>query len=425
MVAEHTAGQDTPLDEKERFLLDAYRVQGPAGAENAARHLQSLDGIAAPQRRMYSIPELGLLPLPEYLFEREIVAGGFNLLYGASGCGKSFISTHIAMEVATRTRRKVIYVAAEGASGYFNRVNAWLKHHKQPGANVVFDIEPLPLRDDNAVKSAIDSFNPLDPVLIVIDTLSRCMAGLDENSPLGMGVAVNACAAIQRRTGAAILVVHHTGKNGDSSRGHTSLHGAADSVVYVVNDDGLITVSCAKSKDSKPFADRYLRLVEVDLGSGRSSCVALPSDRVILKGAPLSPAQKKVLETLALEAFVETGAKAQSLQSQLGVSERSIYRTLSALMRDGYVRQATKGDPYFIEPKGLAAIQLPPLPTTANVSFGSSTLVPTAATATTSLEVAVSVSRGGGKNGDHSEYGTELETTLPHFSDVFGKGRRS
>jgi hypothetical protein len=63
-------------------------------------------------------------------------------------------------------------------------------------------------------------------VLIVIDTLSRALAGGDENSPKDMGGIVNATAHIQ--TGSHVLWVHHMPHDGDRMRGHGALLGAMD-----------------------------------------------------------------------------------------------------------------------------------------------------------------------------------------------------
>ena len=49
---------------------------------------------------------------------------------------------------------------------------------------------------------------------MVIDTLARTSAGLEENSAKDMGVYINNCYKIRdaaREGGATVLVVHHTG----------------------------------------------------------------------------------------------------------------------------------------------------------------------------------------------------------------------
>lgn len=329
-------------------------------------------------RRLFTFGDLGTFPDPSWLIPGEIPERGLTMLYGASGSGKSFAALDYALRVAV-TGRQVVYIAAEGVGGYYGRATAWVNHHNYSGDGLLFDLEPLRLSDNHEVGGFIDGIVPHQPALVIIDTLARCMIGLDENSSRDMGIAVEACGAIIRRTGAAVMVVHHTGKSGASERGSSALFGACDSVISLSNEDGIIALACAKSKDSKPFDTRFLRMIEVEVTQERTSCVLVPADRVNMKGAPLSPTQKKILETLALETFVDVGARAAVLQRATGIADTSLYRALGALMRSGYVRQAEKGDPYYIEARGHEAIApknevLPPFPNDPQESHGSTTL---------------------------------------------------
>jgi uncharacterized protein YjhX (UPF0386 family) len=153
---------------------------------------------------------------------------------------------------------------------------------------------------------------------------------------------------IRQETDAAIAIVHHTGKAG-SYRGSSALYGSVESWIDVSNDDGLITVSCGKSKDAEPFPPRYLRMVP-----SADSVVLLPADQVDQRNAPLSEGQRKILETLALDIFRDAGAKRSEIVSASGINERTIFRILSRMKRDRLINQSKKGDPYFISDEGLA-----------------------------------------------------------------------
>ena len=83
----------------------------------------------------------------------------------------------------------------------------------------------------------------------------------------------------------------------------------------------------------------------------------LPANRVQQTASdPLSQQQKQVLEALALETFVNTGARYSSLREVVNMPNSTLYRVLSNLIRRDYVRQAAKGDPYTITGAGLKAI---------------------------------------------------------------------
>ena len=71
-------------------------------------------------------------------------------------------------------------------------------------------------------------------VWIVVDTLSRALAGGDENSPVDMGRIVVAADRIRAETGAHFTYVHHTGKDAArGARGHSLLRAATDTEIEV------------------------------------------------------------------------------------------------------------------------------------------------------------------------------------------------
>jgi predicted transcriptional regulator len=157
---------------------------------------------------------------------------------------------------------------------------------------------------------------------------------------------------IRQETGAAITIVHHTGKSGSGYRGSSVLYGSVESWIDVSNDDGLITVACGKSKDAKPFPPRYLRMMEVG-----DSVVLLPADQVSQRGSSLTEGQRKTLETLALDIFTGPGAKRSELVGATGMPEPTMYKILSRLKRLGFINQGKRGDPYFISDEGMSAIR--------------------------------------------------------------------
>src|SRR5205823_3430681 len=77
------------------------------------------------------------------------------------------------------------------------------------------------------VDRLIASIRPLQPALIVVDTLTDTSAGLDENSS-DMRQVYNALRTIQVEFGCAVLTLVHTGWDGKRERGHSSIRGMAD-----------------------------------------------------------------------------------------------------------------------------------------------------------------------------------------------------
>lgn len=54
--------------------------------------------------------------------------------------------------------------------------------------------------------------------LIILDTLARCFGNSDENTARDMGAFIQGCDAIRYHTCAAMMIVHHSGK--DQERAH-------------------------------------------------------------------------------------------------------------------------------------------------------------------------------------------------------------
>lgn len=325
-------------------------VDGSAAAPIIAPMTRT--GVSAPRFVLYHLGDLARIPPVEWLIPHEVPAGLFTVLCGPSEAGKSFLGIHYAMTIARmHPGRLVVYVAPEGGSGYLKRCEAWLAQHggKQP-QNLVFVLRSVPILDAMAVAEFIATIRHHNPVFVILDTLARCIVGGDENSAKDVGVFVLGCDTIRQETGAAVMVVHHTGKAG-GYRGSSALFGAADSWIDFANDDGFITVSCGKAKDWRPFEPRYLRMVEQ-----AESVVLLPADKVG-KQSGLTEGQRKVLETLALDVFQGPGAKQTQIANATGINEKTLYRILSRLKREEMISQGRRGDPYTITRSGMDAIK--------------------------------------------------------------------
>lgn len=313
-----------------------------------------------PRYQLLHAAALADLPPVTWLIKDEVAAGQFNLFYGPSGGGKSFVALDWALQIAQTA--PVVYVAAEDAQGYAARVLAWCKHHRKSAGHLYFVPEPVNLSDPAAVGDFITQARPLQPVFIVFDTLARCMTGADENSARDMGVVVDHIELIRHQTGAAVAPVHHSGKNGQSYRGSSALFGAAYTVIELKNDDGVITVVSEKAKNTPKFAPRRLSLIQVSTGretpdgDAETSCVLIPSEQVYTPRDALTDQQRQILEFLALDTFAECGAKSAVIQRATGMPEASLYRRLSALKRKDFIDQGQRGDPFTITDAGRQAV---------------------------------------------------------------------
>jgi hypothetical protein len=120
-----------------------------------------------------------------------------------------------------------------------------------------------------AVERLIATANSKGAKLIIIDTLSRSMPGADENSAIDMTRMISKFGEIIQETGAAIVVVHHTGKDDNKgSRGHSSLKAAADIEVEITkSNSGGHILRLTKVKDGRSDLEYPFTLREIDLGT--------------------------------------------------------------------------------------------------------------------------------------------------------------
>lgn len=341
-----------------------YSSNGTWGNELAALTAQLVQA-AAPRAHSQLLPanQVAALPPVTWLVKGELPQLGLSLLFGPTGGGKTFLALDYALRIAQQ--KPVVYVAAEGAAGYAARLLAWTHHHKQSAGQLFFVCEAVNLLNGGEVAAFIAAISPKAPALVIFDTLARCMIGGEENGSRDMGLAVAACDKIKNAIGGAALLVHHPTKAGTTERGSGALKAACDQVIRLDNIDGLLTVTCEKSKDATPFEARSLRLLPVETGrqtedgKPETSCVVIQADKVIMRGT-ITKTGRTILEALALETFKDTGGRASVLIEMSKLSSTSFYRAASALLRDGYVRQHEKGDPYYLTAEGEKQLSLLP-----------------------------------------------------------------
>jgi RecA-family ATPase len=184
----------------------------------------------------------------------------------------------------------------------------------------------------------------------VFDTLASSMAGGDENGP-DMQVAVDAARRISRKTGAAVLLVHHTGRDESrqkAERGHTSLRGAADVMFRVTAEDGALKLDNDKARDSKLLDQLLLRLLPV-----AGSCVVQPNTAGLIS-TDLTKPERAALEALAA-VTQEDGATATEWLASSQLPNGSFYRARRRLIDLGLVRRELKAKRYFLTAKGLVS----------------------------------------------------------------------
>ncbi|CAA9344163.1 MAG: hypothetical protein AVDCRST_MAG93-6800, partial [uncultured Chloroflexia bacterium] len=308
-------------------------------------------------RRWLAEDEIDQLRPPMWLIKSIIPAGEVTMVSGPGDTGKTFILLDMAKRVAQHY--PVMYIAAEDASGIRVRKRAWEVHHHSPkNGNFLMWSGVLPLFDASEVDSFIDEVRALGLRMIVIDTLSQSISGADENSNGDMRIVLEHCQRIAHETGASVVFIHHTTKNGDTFRGASALKNDSYAHLEVSRDDDLIRLECGRVKNSAPFAPRYFKLVDVatdmadEEGAAITSCVIAPADRVVA-GDTLTRNQMAMLGSLLLMTDAQGGAATTELQTASKLVGNSFYGALKRLRALGLVDKGEKRtDPLYITTAG-------------------------------------------------------------------------
>ena len=251
--------------------------------------------------------------------ENLLINGQMSVLYGPSNSGKTFFATDLSLHVALGwnwrglevDQGSVLYLAMEGSYGIRNRVVAFRDHYNV-AEKIPFSVVPVAinfLNDDiekliNTVRMASRRLGNVK--MVVVDTLSRALAGGDENGPKDMTAFVGAVDRLREAVSAHVLIVHHTGKDeAKGARGHSSLRAATDTEIEVVAGDDFSCAKVTKQRELEIVGEYGFSLQGVRIGTNArgkdvTSCVVRVVDEVQIrkKSKPTGKAQKIVLKAL-------------------------------------------------------------------------------------------------------------------------------
>lgn len=213
-------------------------------------------------------------PLITGLLDVDTVA----VLAGKFGSYKTFVALAWAAGLATGTGwgpftvpepQRVLYVAAEGASGVRARLGAWTERHR-PIPRGALQVIPHAVRLDRDVDALIEAAAGCG--LIVLDTLHKMAPGAEEQSSKEMGMVLAIIDRLRRETGATILLIHHTGHAGERSRGSSAIEDDIDAswVITLDSEDrrtAVRTLAHRKVKDGELQESRKLEFQPL-AGSG-------------------------------------------------------------------------------------------------------------------------------------------------------------
>ncbi len=300
-----------------------------------------------------------------------LLHGDVSVVYGPPNIGKSYwtldLAAHIASNVPYRGKMRVeggpvIYITLEGQRTFTNRLDALKKHkslHAQ--APLYYFNAPFSLLTEEDTESLVECIIKLSAQigtparLIVIDTLSRAMAGGDESSSVDMGKAIQAATTIKTITGAHVMLVHHTGKDeARGARGHSSLRGAVDTEIEInKNKDSCVTFAhVKKQRDLGTIPPMAFTLKTVVLGLNNygekvTSCIVVHNhDAPAVYSAKSKsnrtkpvPTSEQILALVPETGHIQKIILKQTILDKLGAADRVANVALTEMLQGGQLRE--------------------------------------------------------------------------------------
>lgn len=224
------------------------------------------------------------VPPPVQLIEDVLYTGAVAVFYGDSQSCKTWVAQ--SLEACASTGKpwpsieggvlvaqcRTLYVAAEDGGIISTRLDMWETAHQlripngAPGSGM--DILPrgIDMLDPFEIAKLVKLIQERQYRMIVVDTVASSMRGADEgNSEFSLAIyhMKKLVAAMAEHGGGCVVLVHHTGKDGDKgARGGSSLFNDADIVWRFEGDPYRIKMTNEKWKaDSKrPVINLRLKL---------------------------------------------------------------------------------------------------------------------------------------------------------------------
>ncbi len=169
----------------------------------------------------------------------------------------------------------VFYVCGEGKNGLARRLKALELHHDILIKDIPLFVssQPAAFLDKDGSKVVVEAIEELveqhgQPVLIIVDTLSRNFGCGDENSTKDMSQFIRVLdTELRGKYKSAIAICHHVGLNAkDRGRGSGSMRGALDFEYLVTkNENDTRTMKSLKCKDHAAPMPITFRPQEIEL----------------------------------------------------------------------------------------------------------------------------------------------------------------
>lgn len=297
--------------------------------------------------------QLDSLTIPPAFIPGVIFRGSFGIVRGRDGTLKSFLCQDIGLCLSTGQPwnsipvepAHVLYIAGEGVHGIPPRARAW-----EAERGVTVDPQRFTVR-----REALNLYRPgaaFDHLLeyvtdyrvdvVIVDTLRRVSGGADGNSS-EMGAVVDNLHRLKLATAdgnGTVVVVAHTDKGDNDTRGFSGIEDDADFVWHARRDGNTLELELTKAKDA-PDGTK----IKMTAWPVAGSLVLRPA----LAAAPRDEGAESEARLLSVLRYTfPDGAFSGALFEVADLPKTTYYRALSALVKSGeVVKSGAKTRPYY------------------------------------------------------------------------------
>lgn len=241
------------------------------GADTQYDAFQSASNPAAnqthlprPRYRLLSAADALLPPPPiEWVVKNMIERGIVCTIFGEPGCGKTWAMLDLVICVAlgkdwvgySTNKHNVLIIDEEsGERRLMRRMGEVMRGHNADASTPVFSVSyaRFDFAKPHDVGELIHLINSGNVGLVIIDALSDVAPGKDENATKEMKPILMNLKYIAEDTQAAIILIHHSNKQGNY-RGASTIKADVDMMVKVEKSKDIITLTSEKVRDGEAF----------------------------------------------------------------------------------------------------------------------------------------------------------------------------
>jgi hypothetical protein len=296
-----------------------------------------------------------------WLIERLWTHQAVGIIGGSPKSGKTWLALEMAVSVASGSPcfdsfailapgPVLLYAAEDSAAALRTRVETLARLHKVDFNRLdvhIITVDLLRLDRPEHQDRLESTLLVYKPALLVLDPLVRVHA-IDENVAGQVSMLLGYLRSLQRKTGAAIALVHHVRKNvsptsaaGYSLRGSGDLYAWLDSFLYLRMHQGQRTLS-AEHRSAPAFGPVALELAQSDLG-------AFLKIGSVNNNPPEPPQNELASRIIELLSSAQEPLTIDSLRSRLQVRNQRVVEALRSLIAQGKIQRLARG--FSLSPK--------------------------------------------------------------------------